>query len=579
MLVRLCTIAARNYLPRARVLARSFAEHHPESRMVALIIDDVHEEVVGAEEPFDVLRPRDLDLDSEEFHRMAMIYDVVELSTSLKPWLIRYLLDCDPGPVIYLDPDIRIYAPLNEASLLAQRHGIVLTPHVTAPIPRDDKQTDEDTILGAGMYNLGFIAVGPQARPFIDFWMERLHRDCRIDKTNHRFVDQRWVDFVPSLFDCHILRDPSYNVAYWNLDHRALRNERGDYTVEGRPLRFFHFSGFDPDAPGQLSRWQGERPRILLADHPDLAHICDEYAAAVQASIRLSDGRPAYAFAELPNGVPISAELRHLYRERLLKAEQEGSPAPPDPFTIEGAEELVSWASGTAQPGERRLPRYLALLHARRPDLRAAFPDPEGCHHEPYLDWAESEVTAGRLDARLVPTIRQPPPAPDGVTRESELVQLAAARADPLTPSRFGLLSRLIRRLVARLTEHEDAHRATVDVRLARALEGLEARLDEIDRRLGMRAASVEVPPSVPRQLAALEARMVGRIGRLDLRFRVLTDRVVRRIVDLEETVDLSIVLRGPAVEAPLVEAPAAQLQVIDGAPSEVEMKPRVVRA
>ena len=35
-----CTIVARNYLPHARVLARSFLAHNPGSRFTTLLIDD-----------------------------------------------------------------------------------------------------------------------------------------------------------------------------------------------------------------------------------------------------------------------------------------------------------------------------------------------------------------------------------------------------------------------------------------------------------------------------------------------------------------------------------------------------------
>jgi hypothetical protein len=34
-----CTIAARNYLAQARVLAESFAAHYPEARFTTLVVD------------------------------------------------------------------------------------------------------------------------------------------------------------------------------------------------------------------------------------------------------------------------------------------------------------------------------------------------------------------------------------------------------------------------------------------------------------------------------------------------------------------------------------------------------------
>ena len=63
------------------------------------------------------------------------------------------------------------------------------------------------------------------------------------------FVDQRWVDFAAGLVPhLTILRDPGYNLAYWNLPKRDLRwDAEHGYTVDGVPLRFFHFSGYDPE--------------------------------------------------------------------------------------------------------------------------------------------------------------------------------------------------------------------------------------------------------------------------------------------------------------------------------------------
>ena len=82
------------------------------------------------------------------------------------------------------------------------------------------------------------------------------------------FTDQRVVDFVPAFFEPSILKDPGYNVAYWNLHGREVTADGPALRREQAPLRFFHFSGFDIRSPWLLSRNQGNRPRILLSERP-----------------------------------------------------------------------------------------------------------------------------------------------------------------------------------------------------------------------------------------------------------------------------------------------------------------------
>ena len=72
------------------------------------------------------------------------------------------------------------------------------------------------------MYNLGFIALGPESDAFIDWWWQKTRRDALVDHNRMMFTDQRWVDFVPSFFEHFILKDPTCNVAYWNLHERIL---------------------------------------------------------------------------------------------------------------------------------------------------------------------------------------------------------------------------------------------------------------------------------------------------------------------------------------------------------------------
>ena len=54
---------------------------------------------------------------------MRLIYDVTELSTAVKPALLRALLKRTGGPVTYLDPDIEVFASLAEIEAGARATG------------------------------------------------------------------------------------------------------------------------------------------------------------------------------------------------------------------------------------------------------------------------------------------------------------------------------------------------------------------------------------------------------------------------------------------------------------------------
>ena len=137
------------------------------------------------------------------------------------------------------------------------------------------------------------------------------------------FTDQRWVDFVPSFFDHHILKDPGYNVAYWNLHGREVFSDGDRYLVDGEPLRFFHFSGFDARKPWLLSKHQGERPRVLLSERPGARADCaaTTWPASRPPASSPSTSRP-YGWNALPGGIPITTRMRRLYWSAVVCAEQ-----------------------------------------------------------------------------------------------------------------------------------------------------------------------------------------------------------------------------------------------------------------
>ena len=111
-----------------------------------------------------------------------------------------------------------------------RRHGLVLSPHNLGSMPRDGRKPNEQDILIAGVYNLGFVGInaGAFADELLDWWAVRLERDCIVDPERGFFVDQRWMDFAPAMAESFLLlRDPGFNVAYWNLHARPISQRDG----------------------------------------------------------------------------------------------------------------------------------------------------------------------------------------------------------------------------------------------------------------------------------------------------------------------------------------------------------------
>lgn len=408
------TIVAHNYLPRARLLARSFLRLHPTGRVVVLVIDAGPDETGDGDEPFEVLTFADLPIEPAERHRMAAIYDVTELATAVKPFLLRLLLfDRGEPAVTFLDPDIEVFAPLDDLDLLAREQGIVLTPHRLLPVPADHRQPDARSLMQSGVFNLGFISLGPGSRAFLEEWSDHCRRNCIIAHDQALFVDQRWVDAGVARHRHHIVTDPGCNVAYWNLDERPITRNGVGYLAAGQSLRFFHYSGFDSRSPHLLSQHQGDRPRILLSELPVLRELVAGYADRLDdatAGAAVADARP-YGWSRTPGGFPLDALTRRIVRDEILRRENGESNLGgsvddlPDVFGDLGddglLEILTSPLPGSPVP---RVGRYLHHIYLERPDVQGAFPNLRGTDLEGFHSWVR---TSGRVEhdipAQLVP--------------------------------------------------------------------------------------------------------------------------------------------------------------------------------
>lgn len=416
------TIVSQNYLPAARVFAESYLRHHPGAAVRVLVIDVPEADLdtlpfeTGGVGDVRLVAADRLDMSRDDYHRMAASYTVTEFATALKPWLLRLLLT-EYDTAMYLDPDIQVYAPFAaEVAALAGQFGVVLTPHVTEPMPRDELRPTEADIMASGVFNLGFVAVSGDATPFLDFWAARLRHDALVAPDEQMFTDQRWVDNVPALFRHTVISDIGYNVAYWNAYQRPVRRADGTHelTAGGKPLRFFHFSGYRPERPWLLSTHFADRPRVLLSEEPVIAELCERYRTRLlDAGYGETLESIPYGFGALADGTPLSPSMRRTFRDAWVAAEREGTPLPPSPFSDgdDTGAAFLAWAAEPADAAQRVAggTRWSMAVWQARTDLRAVFPEPLGADAEAFREWcATSGITEGQLHPAAIPG---PPPS------------------------------------------------------------------------------------------------------------------------------------------------------------------------
>ena len=207
--------------------------------------------------------------------------------------------------------------------------------------------------LRYGVFNSGFVAAGAGAGEFLEWWSGHARRDCVDDLASGMHVDQYWLQSVPAYFEHTILRDPTLHVAHWNVHERTVERDGGRYLVDGRPLRTFHFSGFDPECPDRLHRYPTPIPyRVDPAQNPALAQLLLDYADELLAAGYREKRALGYRYATSASGVPLGRWERALYREAALAREAGARfelPNPFDPADSAAFEELIS-RSGSNLP-------------------------------------------------------------------------------------------------------------------------------------------------------------------------------------------------------------------------------------
>jgi len=275
------TIITRNRLHLARVLMQSVATSLPSAGRHVLVIDPAEGLFDPAAEPF--VSTFAADLGVPRFEELAFVNDALSLCCLLKPAFALHLLKHTTADVfIYADSDMLFYARPEHLFDVLATAPVALTPHVLSPLGGHSSRRDGH-IMRSGAFNAGFFAVRrcTQAAEFLNWWLTEMGRDRQLDAAFCH--DQQWLSLAVVYFPwIATLRDPGYNVAYWNIGQRPLaRSADGRLLVDGRPLVIFHYSFFKPATPDLLVN---RPPLVIPSDGDVLREILCDYAARFESA-------------------------------------------------------------------------------------------------------------------------------------------------------------------------------------------------------------------------------------------------------------------------------------------------------
>ncbi|CAK9088877.1 Glycos_transf_1 domain-containing protein [Durusdinium trenchii] len=358
------------------------------------------------------------------FLELAFRYDLQCFNTAIKPAAFKFIFDrYKPSKILYFDNDIWIMQPLTAIMDALEEYSLVITPHATQPFPIDGKQQDERQIILAGQFNFGFVGLAATATTFqwLDFWGERLRYYGFAIPSEGMHFDQNWGDTILSYFPQEkyfILRDPRYNIAYWNLQYRGkhLHMVKDKVMYGSEPVVFMHFSGMSNLLNYNIETISQHQTRYKMSNFPKLRPIFEKYLAMLKAEDAMRWRHVPYGFGCFTDGTMIPDAVRTYYARMLDPGSSRRDDAVAfrefvayhDPFKVDVGSKVsvLSWMLQGAhhlivEPrGSDWVPEVAWQIYMSRPDVQSAFSDPFGKHREDLHGWFRSD---GMRDHGLEP--------------------------------------------------------------------------------------------------------------------------------------------------------------------------------
>ncbi|MBY9080674.1 hypothetical protein KIH86_14210 [Paenibacillus sp. HN-1] len=316
------TVVNASGLPQARLMAASVKRIMPETTVVVCLVEQFLVEPLPDIDWIFTAKEISAYIGFPDFDGHMFKFNSLQCATAMKAQLTAYLLRAFPAEeqIVYLDPEMYVFKPFSEIWAMLTYYDVVLTPHHLEPSPAWDCSREIGTLVD-GTYNSALVGVrnSDGGRYFADWWVKMTSGDFHTQPKG-LYIDQPYLNFVPSCFHTGILRHTGYNLGFWNL-HEHCRElywvEDQYYLTDWTSLRCANFNNF----AGMLD----SSMNVFIPDNWVYAQMWKNYKQELEAL--LSWQSPfSWSYDYFASGEKISDETRLRYREAKIYHAIEANP-------------------------------------------------------------------------------------------------------------------------------------------------------------------------------------------------------------------------------------------------------------
>lgn len=237
-----CTLFDNGYLLKGVAMMRSLARFCPGAKVFVLCMDAQTQYILERLDlPFVTCIPL-ADVEDEALLKAKADRGVAEYCWTLSPCLPWYVMQQHPEIdfITYVDADLLFYSQVQPLFDEIGEASIAIIEH------RFTERLKDREVNGRFCVEWVSFRRDEQGMACLARWREQCIAWCYYRLEDGKMGDQKYLDEWPDRYaSCHILQHAGAGIAPWNYaQYRFDHDEKGNITVQGDPLLFYHFHQF-----------------------------------------------------------------------------------------------------------------------------------------------------------------------------------------------------------------------------------------------------------------------------------------------------------------------------------------------